>query len=62
MAAREALVQGVRWERASLDAIAEGTWRNPATSTAERSRLLTIRPSALAVRAASWNTYCISTI
>eukprot|EP00974_Lingulodinium_polyedra_P019593 1893353-Lingulodinium_polyedra.AAC.1 len=62
MAAREALAQGARWERASLDAIAEGTWRNPATTTVERSKLLTVRPSALAVRAASWNTYCVSTI
>eukprot|EP00974_Lingulodinium_polyedra_P038946 3732160-Lingulodinium_polyedra.AAC.1 len=49
MAAREALIQGAGWERASLDAIAEGTWRNPATNAAERSKLLTVRPSALVI-------------
>eukprot|EP00974_Lingulodinium_polyedra_P072409 7007832-Lingulodinium_polyedra.AAC.1 len=50
------------WERAALDAIAEGTWRSPATTTTERSKILNNRPSPLSMRADNWNTYCISTI
>eukprot|EP00974_Lingulodinium_polyedra_P027385 2646322-Lingulodinium_polyedra.AAC.1 len=60
MAARGMIAQGMMWEKVVLDAMAEGTWRSPAATAAERSKILNGRPSPLAVRADSWNTYCIS--
>eukprot|EP00974_Lingulodinium_polyedra_P001737 163672-Lingulodinium_polyedra.AAC.1 len=50
-AARGALQEGERWERAAFDFLSEGTWRQPAETRGQRSQQLTFHPFATAVRA-----------
>eukprot|EP00974_Lingulodinium_polyedra_P044737 4290955-Lingulodinium_polyedra.AAC.1 len=50
-AAYGALAEGVKWTKLALDAVAYGTWKRPAGELSDRSGLLVLSPSSLAVRA-----------
>eukprot|EP00974_Lingulodinium_polyedra_P103782 10045242-Lingulodinium_polyedra.AAC.1 len=50
------------WTSPSLEIVATGTWKKPATTVSSRTMLLLQHPSSFIVRAEHWNTYCVSLI
>eukprot|EP00974_Lingulodinium_polyedra_P073352 7101634-Lingulodinium_polyedra.AAC.1 len=45
------------WTPASLECIAHGTWKRPASTVAHRTGCILQHPSSFAVRSEQWHTY-----